>query len=97
MRFLHLFKIFFCPFCIAKILSLLYTHALGQNEGLIIKTPYFSMLLNPNEIHKMFQDDLWWNVPTEIEKIAFRSVVVMPTYNPMVARAEQVFKDALKK
>lgn len=79
------------PFSI--ILILIYTHAVGNgNEGLIIKTPYFG-LLRPNE---MFQDDLWWNMPSEIEKIP-PVVDVMPKYNPMVAKAEQVFKDALKK
>jgi hypothetical protein len=68
-------------------------HARGNgNEGLIIKTPYFG-LLRP---HEMFRDDLWWNTPAEIEKIP-PIVDVMPKHNPMVAKAEQVFKDALKK
>lgn len=43
----------------------------------------------------MFRDDLWWNMPTEIEIPTI--VDVKPKFNPMVAKAEQIFKDALKK
>jgi hypothetical protein len=43
----------------------------------------------------MFCDDLWWSVPSEIEiRPAF--VEVIPN-NPMVLKAERIFKDALRK
>lgn len=44
----------------------------------------------------MFRDDLWWNIASEIENIP-PIVNVKPNYNPMVVKAEQVFRDALKK
>lgn len=39
----------------------------------------------------MFRDDLWWNTELELENV----IEVKP--NPMVVKAAQIFKDALKK
>lgn len=62
-------------------------------QGVIIKSNYFGESLRPNE---MFRDDLWWNsaVP-EIESKSNRRIEVKP--NPMLLKAEQIFRDALKK
>jgi hypothetical protein len=59
-----------------------------RNKGIIIKTKFFGGQLAPR---KMFRDDLWWNTEPEIENI----IEVKP--NPMVIKAEQIFRDALKK
>jgi hypothetical protein len=60
-----------------------------RNKGIILKTKYFGGLLPPR---KLFRDDLWWrNVQPEIENI----IEVKP--NPMVIKAEEIFRDALKK
>lgn len=53
-----------------------------------MKTKFFGGQLAPR---KMFRDDLWWNTEPEIENI----IEVKP--NPMVIKAEQIFRDALKK
>lgn len=49
-------------------------------------------MLHPNE---MFRDDLWWSTAEEIESMLNRRIEVKP--NPMVVKAEQIFRDALKK
>lgn len=43
----------------------------------------------------MFRDDLWWNAAPEFESMHSRRIEVKP--NPMVLKAEQIFRDALKK
>lgn len=43
----------------------------------------------------MFRDDLWWNSAPEIETLPSRRIEVNP--NPMILKAEQIFRDALKK
>lgn len=65
---------------------------IDPNQGVIVKSNYFGGLLETEEMHR---DDLWWNSAPEIESIANRRVEVKP--NPMVLKAEQIFRDALKK
>lgn len=65
-----------------------------QNQGVIIKLNYFGGVLSINEMHI---DDLWWLVgesQVAPPKLA-RQIEVKP--NPMVTKAEQIFRDALKK
>lgn len=58
------------------------------------------------EISEMFRDDLWWNTPEdgdEQENVKIETVVsqqrieVVPNPNPMVTKAEQIFREALTK
>lgn len=60
-----------------------------------MKSNYFGGLLEPFE---MFRDDLWWNAAPYAESMPNR-IEVAPTSNPnpMVLKAEQIFRDALKK
>lgn len=62
------------------------------NQGVIIKTPYFGGKLEPPD---MFLDDLWWNTAEEINSIFKNRIQVKP--NPLVLKAQQIFRDALKK
>lgn len=51
-------------------------------------------------MNEMFRDDLWWNTAPEIESNANRIEVkpnLNPIPNPMVLKAEQIFRNALKK
>jgi hypothetical protein len=44
----------------------------------------------------MFRDDLWWGTAPEIEsRLGGNRIEVKP--NPMLIKAEQIFRDALKK
>lgn len=66
------------------------------NQGIVIKSSYFGGVLS---INKMHSDDFWWIVgETEIAEPKprpIREIEVKP--NPMVIKAEQIFRDALKK
>jgi hypothetical protein len=47
-------------------------------------------------MNKMHNDDLWWIVgDSEVSPPPNRQIEVKP--NPMVTKAEQIFRDALKK
>lgn len=60
-----------------------------------MKVNYFGGILHVNE---MFRDDLWWNTAAQIDSNANRiEVKPKPAPNPMVLKAEQIFRDALKK
>lgn len=65
---------------------------IDPNQGIVVKSNYFGGLLEADEMHR---DDLWWNSAPEIESLANRRIDVKP--NPMVLKAEQIFRDALKK
>lgn len=54
-----------------------------------MKSAYFGGILDPQD---MFFDDLWWSLE---KKISIRRIEVKP--NPMFLKAEQIFRDALKK
>lgn len=68
------------------------SNEIDPNQGVVVKQNYFGGLLEAEEMHR---DDLWWNSAPEIESRANRRVEVKP--NPMVLKAEQIFRDALKK
>lgn len=57
-----------------------------------MRQKYFGGILTPNE---MFRDDLWWNAAENLEICKPRRIEVMP--NPMVVKAQLIFRDALKK
>jgi hypothetical protein len=63
-------------------------------QGVIIKTEHFGML----DESEMFRDDLWYNMPDEeVVPVVTSRIQVVPHHNPMVQKAQEVFRDALKK
>lgn len=63
-----------------------------STEGAVIKINYLGGKLASSE---MFRDDLWWQSAPDSESGYIRRIEVKP--NPMVLKAEQIFRDALKK
>jgi hypothetical protein len=55
------------------------------------------------ELSEMFRDDLWWTTPDEEDDVKIETVAnqqrieVQPNPNPMVLKAEQIFREALTK
>jgi hypothetical protein len=56
------------------------------------------------ELSEMFRDDLWWNMPDEedvkiqtVPVVSQQRIEVIPNPNPMVLKAEQIFREALTK
>lgn len=72
------------------------TTLMRWNQGIIIKSNYFGGILSANEMHN---DDLWWHVGENDAPPpkSNREIEVQPNPNPMVSKAEQIFRDALKK
>lgn len=63
-----------------------------------MRAKYLVGLLEPSD---MFRDDLWWNMPEEPLPaeilVSQRRIEVEPPKNPMVLKAEQIFREALNK
>ena len=59
---------------------------------MVIKHKYFAGALDGLELSEMFNDALWWMCEFEspVEK-------VVTNVNPMVLKAEGIFREALKK
>lgn len=74
-----------------------------KKKGMLLKLEYFGGLL---KLSNMFSDDLWWNMANDDSKPEIlvsqfqpqqRRIEVEPNNNPMVLKAEQIFREALKK
>lgn len=52
-------------------------------------------------MNKMHSDEIWWHVGEFEAQVTLpqpnRQIEVKPNPNPMVTKAEQIFRDALKK
>jgi hypothetical protein len=64
----------------------------------VISHEYLGGNLDESE---MFRDDIWWNVADEDAPVSQIRIQVQPgpalPQNPMVTKAEEIFRQALKK
>lgn len=83
--------------------TILHWHDDDKKKGMLLKLEYFGGLL---KLSNMFSDDLWWNMADDDSKPEIlvsqlqpqqRRIEVEPNNNPMVLKAEQIFREALKK